>query len=184
MEEVNFRIKKIRKQEKMTLKDMSEKTGFSISFLSQMERGISPITLTSLKKITTALGIPMKSLFEETEDNHSIEGFYQSRQGEDLQGIQRNYKQFQIVSGRFKNRAMDGFKIVMEAHSTGFETSSHEGEEFYYILQGRATFIIDDREYQVEAGHSIHYPSRKIHTVQNRENGELVMLCVVTPLLF
>ncbi len=182
MEEVNIKIKKIRKEKKLTLKNMSEKTGFSISFLSQMERGVSPITLTSLKKITTALDIPMKTLFEEPEEKD--EESYRNQQREDLQGIQRNYKQFQIVSGRFENRVLDGFRIVMDAHSTGFETSTHDGEEFYYVLRGKATFIIADKEYVVKSGDSIHYPSRKIHTVQNREDDELVMLCVMTPLLF
>ena len=181
MEEVHNKIKKIRKEKKLTLKDMSEKTGFSISFLSQMERGVSPITLTSLKKITEALSIPMKMLFDETDTRDS---FYRIDKNEDLQGIQRNYKHFQILSGRFDNRTLDGFKIVMEARSTGFETSRHDGEEFYYVLQGKATFIIDGKEHTLSQNETIHYPSNRTHTVQNREEEELVMLCVVTPPLF
>lgn len=48
--ELGTRIKKLRKANKMTLKTLAEKTDFSISFLSQLERGKSSATLESLKK--------------------------------------------------------------------------------------------------------------------------------------
>lgn len=180
-EEVHVKIKKIRKQKKMTLKDMSEKTGFSISFLSQMERGISPITMVSLKKISSALDIQMKSLFDEED---SSEEYY--RRGNDavLLGLQRNYKYFKILSGRFDNRKLDSFFLAMDPKSTGFESGSHDGEEFFYILKGCATFIVDGEKHVIQAGESIHYPSSKPHTVYNHEDEELEMLCILTPLLF
>lgn len=180
-EEIYIKIKKIRKQKKMTLKNMSEKTGFSISFLSQMERGISPITMTSLKKITTALDIPIKELFVETEKK---EEYFSRDSNEALQGLQKNYKYFRILSGRFPERVMDSFFLVMEPHSIRFKGSSHAGEEFYYVLKGCGIFIIDGHEHKISAGETIHYPSRRNHLVQNREDVELEMLCVITPPIF
>ncbi|WP_193708351.1 helix-turn-helix domain-containing protein [Alkalibaculum sporogenes] len=180
-EEVYFKIKSIRKKQKMTLKNMSEKTGFSVSFLSQMERGISPITMTSLKKITTALGIPMKILFTETETR---EEYYRSDSHEALHGLQKNYKYIRTLSGRFPERIMDSFFLVMEPHATGFEAGNHDGEEFYYIVKGCGIFIIDGCEHEICAGETIHYPSRKTHLIQNREDEALEMICVITPLIF
>lgn len=43
----------------MTLKNLSEKTNLSISFLSQIERGSSSLAITSLKKIADAFGVPI-----------------------------------------------------------------------------------------------------------------------------
>ena len=181
MEEVFMKIKKIRKEKHLTLKDMSAKTGFSISFLSQMERGISPITMTSLKKITTALEIPIKTLFAETETR---EEYFRRNSQEALHGLQKNYKYFRILSGRFSDRLMDSFFLVIEAHTTKFEAASHDGEEFYYVLKGCATFIIDKIEHEIKAGETIHFPSRKAHSIQNREGEELEMLCTITPPIF
>lgn len=180
-EEVYLKIKNIRKEQKMTLKVMSEKTGFSISFLSQMERGISPITMTSLKKITAALGISMKNLFTETETR---EEYYRSDSQEVLHGLQKNYKYIRTLSGRFPERIMDSFFLVMEPHTTGFESGKHDGEEFYYVLKGWGIFIIDGVEYKISAGETIHFPSRKTHVIQNREDEALEMICVITPLIF
>jgi len=180
-EEIYVKIKKIRKQKKITLKSMSEETGFSISFLSQMERGVSPITMTSLKKITSALNIPIKDLFTETEMK---EEFVRRDSDIELQGLQRNYKQFSVLSGRFDSRKMDIFHLVMEPQFTDFEASSHDGEEFYYILKGCAIFVIEGSEHCIRTGETIHFPSYKNHQVQNREDTVLEMLCVITPLLF
>lgn len=180
-EEVYMKIKKIRKQKKMTLKDMSANTGFSISFLSQMERGISPITMVSLKKITAALNISMKSLFEEED---FIRECYRRDNDAALLGLQKNYKNFKILSGRFENRKLDSFFLSIDPKSTGFESSSHEGEEFFYVLKGCATFIVDGKEYVIKEGESIHYPSVKSHTVYNHNEEALELLCVLTPLLF
>ncbi len=180
-QEVHVKIKKIRKQKKMTLKDVSEKTGFSISFLSQMERGISPITMVSLKKISSALDIQMKTLFDEEQNTRE---YYRRDNDAALLGLQRNYKHFKILSGRFDKRKLDSFLLVMEPKSTGFEAGSHDGEEFFYVLKGIGTFIVDGEEFTIKSGESIHYPSTKPHTVYNHEDEELEMLCVLTPPLF
>ena len=52
---LGIKIKEIRTKRRMTLKVLAEMTGFSISFLSQLERGKSSATLESLKKISIAL---------------------------------------------------------------------------------------------------------------------------------
>ena len=180
-EEVTAKIKRIRKQKKMTLKDMSESTGFSISFLSQMERGISPITLTSLKKIAGALSIPVRDLFE---DEAVPQDDYARRDTDvRLHGLQRYYSQFSVLSGHFEQRRLDIFHLVMEPLSEDYEESIHDGEEFYYVLHGKATFTIEGKKYLIKTGETIHFPSQKRHYVQNLEKSKLELLCVLTPVL-
>lgn len=181
-ESVTSKMKKIRKQKSMTLKDMSRLTGFSISFLSQMERGISPVTLTSLKKISNALEIPMRELFQ--EDNLSKDEYVRRDTDIRLQGLRRNYKQMTVLSGHFDQRNMEIFHLTMEPEFVDYEESSHDGEEFYYVMKGTAKFVIENQEYVIGAGETIHYPSKKKHYVQNVEKTELELLCVLTPAIF
>ena len=54
---IGSRLKELRKQQKMTLKELAEGAGVSISFLSQVERGKSSVTLESLRKISEVLGV-------------------------------------------------------------------------------------------------------------------------------
>lgn len=57
MDEVHEKIKNLRMDSKLTLKELSEKTELSSSFLSMIERGSSSLTITSLKKIADAFEV-------------------------------------------------------------------------------------------------------------------------------
>lgn len=179
--EIYMRIKEIRKQKGMTLKDLSEKTNLSISFLSQMERGKSAITMVSLKKIADVMGLPMKELFSEPDVKEEFVG---NSRAHLLLGMQRNYEEFSVLSGRFESRKLDSFRLKMAPLFADMEETAHEGEEIYLILKGRATVVVDGVEYTAGEGETIHFPSTRPHKIVNKENKELEMFSVIIPSIF
>lgn len=56
------RIREIRKAKKLTLADISDSTGFSIAYLSDIERGNRPGSHVSLQRIADALGVSIADL--------------------------------------------------------------------------------------------------------------------------
>lgn len=54
MIEIHKKIRELRLQKGLTLKQLSEKTNLTIGFLSQVERGTSSLAITSLKKLQIA----------------------------------------------------------------------------------------------------------------------------------
>jgi transcriptional regulator with XRE-family HTH domain len=62
-------VRLFRKKERMTLNDLSEKTGISPSFLSNIENGSRQATLLIFEKIAAALKINLTSLFIKREKN-------------------------------------------------------------------------------------------------------------------
>ena len=56
-------IRTIRKDKELTLKQMSRRTGLSISLLSQIERAESSPSISSLYKIAVALDTRIQELF-------------------------------------------------------------------------------------------------------------------------
>ena len=74
---VGFKIKEIRLAQKMTLKELAEKTDLSISFLSMVERGITSATLVSLNKIASAFDVDLSTFF--VQNNSAVSnGFCRS----------------------------------------------------------------------------------------------------------
>ena len=63
MESIPISIKTLRLERKLTLKEMSERTDLSVSFLSQVERGESSPAITSLNKIANALEVDITYFF-------------------------------------------------------------------------------------------------------------------------
>lgn len=57
-------IRSIRRSQYLTLQDVSDKTGLSISTISSIERGISNPTLNTLTKIALCLNIRLEDLIK------------------------------------------------------------------------------------------------------------------------
>ena len=58
------RIRELRKGRSLTLKQLANKTTLSVSLISQIELGKSAASVSTLRKLATALGVSMSSLFE------------------------------------------------------------------------------------------------------------------------
>ncbi len=179
-EKISKKIREYRHKSGITLKELSDKTQLSIGFLSQIERGVSSMTITTLKKIADALDVQMKDLIDVDERM----SFTNSKGKQMFLNLEKSYINYFRLSGKFEGRKLESVKLVMAPNYYDNEVSVHEGEEFYYVLSGIATFIIGDSEYIINSGEGIHFPSTLPHRTINKENTDLIMICVVTPTIF
>jgi DNA-binding NtrC family response regulator len=62
--EVGRRIRGKRQDSQLTLKQLANRTGLSVSLISQIELGKSAASMSTLHKLATALGVPMTYFFE------------------------------------------------------------------------------------------------------------------------
>src|SRR5213595_4095506 len=62
--DVGERLRAIRRSRRCTLRTVSDRSGLSESFLSQVERGQSSASIESLRRVAEALGVSMADLFE------------------------------------------------------------------------------------------------------------------------
>jgi len=181
MEEIAKRFKELRIQQNLTLKDLSEKTGLSISFLSQVERGTSSLAITSLKKIADAFNVPINYFFESwVNPNFYVKG--DKMETFRLEGRSAEYGR---LAGEFSGRALEPFMVIMDPGQSLGQTFSHPGEEFCYVLEGAVLVTLEDKEYLVQAGDSIHFPSTMPHQLKNASNEKICkILSVLTPVIF
>jgi DNA-binding NtrC family response regulator len=61
---IGSRIRGLRKERGLTLKQLANKTGLSVSLISQIELGKSAASISTLHKLSAALGVTMAYLFE------------------------------------------------------------------------------------------------------------------------
>lgn len=165
----------------MTLTELSRRTGLSVSYLSEVERGKSSLYLTSLKSIVDALGISMSDILEDLDTS----SYVYSKKDEALIRLEKLFFPFSRMSGNFKNRKMEWLKLSLAPGKTTGEATSHIGEEGYYIIEGSAVFYLNGVKHVLEEGDTIHFPSKLVHSIENNSTDkELRMLCVITPPLF
>jgi mannose-6-phosphate isomerase-like protein (cupin superfamily) len=77
-------------------------------------------------------------------------------------------------------RSMEPFLIDIDsASSSGYQLSSHEGEEFLYVLEGIIEITYGKSKYVLEAGESIYYDSIVEHNVHAANESKAKILAVV-----
>ncbi len=181
MDEIHIKIKALRQERNLTLKDLSEKTGLSLSFLSQIERGASSLSITSLKKISDALGIHINYFFlEETAHQQYVVRANEQHSFTTSSGSQV----YTRLTGTFTNRKLEPLKVVLPPHMHEQHSFSHNGEEFYYVLKGEVIFYLNEEKFHLFEGDTIHYPSSLIHQWENPLSEESIVLSIVTPIIF
>ena len=62
------KIRKYRKKLNLTIKDLAERTGLSIGYISQLERDEAEPSLSSLRKIAKEFDVPIYVLIEEEKE--------------------------------------------------------------------------------------------------------------------
>ncbi len=61
---VGQRIRERRSSESLTLKQVANRTGLSVSLISQIELGKSAASVSTLRKLAAALGVTLSYLFD------------------------------------------------------------------------------------------------------------------------
>ena len=149
---IGAKIKRLRTQKQMTLKDMSEKTNLSIGFLSQLERGLTSVATDSLEKIADVLEVDLTYFFMKPKEHKKT--------------VIRSYEKevFEITDGKYINYHLSSnltdkimFPKLIEilpgtAESDGF---NYSGEEFIYVLEGILTLNMAESEVDLYPGDSI-----------------------------
>ena len=179
---IGTRVKLLRTEKKMTLKQLSEGSGLSVGFLSQFERGLSSIALDSLEKLSEILEVPLSELFREESLPPSSDPVLH---GIDLRSTEISPRIFQSIlrsSGAPGGMLPRLFTLLpFDGDVDAFELYAHEGEEFVYVLEGVVTFFLEDARYLLYPGDSIYIPSTKPHNWSNRTARIAKILTINTP---
>lgn len=175
-------INKIRKERKMTLKELSEKTSLSTGYLSQFERGLTSIAIESLQTISKALDVDMDAFFtkpkSKIKDESPIIRSYDREIGKISTKIIQYYLVKDVENAAFLPRIYEVMPKDQDAHA---KTYVHEGVEFIYILEGILTLSYKNQIYEMYPEDSAYISSEIAHNWENNTNKKVKMLVINYP---
>lgn len=175
------KLRQERLQQKVTLKDLSGKTGFSIGYISQVERGITAPSLSSLEKIAKVLGVSLGGLFHTEESQERVVRVSDLVPFSFGQGALKYNRLSHLQEGS----PFESFLVEVEASYFPSETPfAHPGEEFIYVLEGAIVLDVQDGTVSLEKGDSYHFVSSQEHTWSNPYAKPSRLLWVVSPKIF
>lgn len=169
----------------LTLKQVADGAGLSVGFISQLERGLTAPSLSSLVSICKVLKTDIGTYLQQPRAARL------SRHGQrlpfSLAGL--NFDQpdnpirYERVSSQFPGRKLHS--VIMNV-PPGYrsETISHDGEEMIFVLSGELTSFVDGHHAILQAGDAEHFPSTLPHSAWNHTGAMTQVLWVGTQELF
>jgi len=173
------RLRRRRKELGLTLKEVADAAGLSVGFISQVERGLTAPSLSSLVSISKILGNEISEFLEQPRSEASYTK-HERRKPYQIEGQPLAYER---ISSSFPGQTIHSVIIHMPPGYRS-EQISHEGEEMEFILQGSATSELEGETVVLHAGDSVHYPSIKPHGLWNHTDKETIVLWVGTMDIF
>jgi transcriptional regulator with XRE-family HTH domain len=175
--ELYERIKEIRLQRGMSLKDVAQAAGISDSMLSQIEHNQSNPSVGTLKKLADVLGVSVGSLFEESS-------------GEQCKVVRKNHRKFLMPASsgiRYEllvpdlRGSLEFIFVHFEPGAATGEPFVHSGEEAGVMLSGSIEMTVGSDVYVLKPGDSIRLDPSMPHSFRNPTGEVSTAIWVITP---
>lgn len=172
-------VRRTRQRRRMTLRELGTRANLSQSFLSQLERGLTQVSIASMRRIADALEINVADLFQDGT----------SREPRVLHRDTRPTLPF--GDGATKSlltwqKPLENVEVLLTVFepggSTGKERYTHgDSEEVLLVLAGTVRLELGERVFALVAGDSIDYRSSVPHRVVNVGATPAEALFVISP---
>jgi transcriptional regulator with XRE-family HTH domain len=174
-----YALRDLRRERKLSLRDVSDATGISSSFLSLVENGKSDITIGRLMTLASFFDVHVSDLLPPGSGRDPIVIRAEERRhiGSPSEGIDL------YLLGPDSERRFLPILVEFEPRSDVAEFVEHEGEEYIYVLEGRVSLEVEGHEAVVlERGDGAYYRADRPHLFRSADPSKrAVVFGVVSP---
>jgi transcriptional regulator with XRE-family HTH domain len=168
------KLAEIRKKKRLSLDELSEKTGLTVSHLTNIEEGKDFAPVGDILKISRALTINPEELF--ATGGTGREEDLKKKRVADFKKREEAY-QYTVLTPQGKDKHLRAFRIVIPAKSEHPKISyGHEGEEVVYVLEGEVEIKVGQKKHHLKVSEALHFDSGIIHSLMNPGDKQTVLI--------
>jgi transcriptional regulator with XRE-family HTH domain len=191
---IGARVAELRKQHQYSIRSLASLAGVSASLISDVERGKVEPSISTLKRVASALGTTLTYFFSDPAQSNgrvvraaervAVSEMDREPKGEARSAIEASGIRFELASpGQAENiEAIYGRYDV--GASMGDEPVTHEGEEWGMVLRGRLKVWVGEEIHFLDPGDSIWFPSTIPHRMENVAKEPTEYIWIDTPKTF
>lgn len=179
------KIRQIRENHEMSVEELAAQSQCSSEIIENIESGELIPSLTPLIKIARSLGVRLGTFLDDAPQTGPVV----VKLGQSKQVIHFSGKEdhpdvsaldfYPLGSGK-ADRHMEPFIIDVHPPGNGdYKLSSHEGEEFIYVLDGEIEVLYGEDKYLISRGDSIYYDSIVPHDLHAYDGKDAKILAIV-----
>lgn len=174
-------IHRLRKEKKMTLVELAEKSGVALATLSRVENGRMTGTLNSHMKICKALEINITELYKDLSLSKKAVEMRSKKARSEVFLHSKNTSSEMLISNALNKKMMPLIIKVSKGGSTRKEATKVGIEKFIYIASGRIEANIGEEKYNLAKGDTLYFEASAPHYFKNTGSGDASLVCVVCP---
>ncbi|MBV5270798.1 MAG: helix-turn-helix transcriptional regulator [Afipia sp.] len=174
------RIRFIRREQDLSVLDLSSAANISAGMLSKIENGqISP-SLSTLQSIANALKVSLSMLFAASEERRDC-SYVRAKQGVVIERrgtkVGHVYQLLGHVIGG--DVAVEPYLITLEENAEAFTGFQHSGIEFIYMLSGEVIYRHGDTSHRLRPGDSLMFDSGALHGPETLVKRPMTYLSII-----
>lgn len=172
-------LRALRKARGRTLSDLAIVLGRSVGWLSQVERDLSEPSISDLRQIAEALGVPMSLLFGHASAPAEEQGYIvrtgaRRPMGSGDEGL---------IEELLSPDLTDDFEVIhstFRPHSRMQKPAKRPTQEVGYVISGKLDLSIGGRQFTVGPGDSFRFRGEEYHWA-NPYDDPAVAIWVIAP---
>jgi transcriptional regulator with XRE-family HTH domain len=175
------RIRSLRKEKNLTLRQLSQKSNVALATLSRIETGRMIGTIESHKGIASALGKTLSQLYSDIEKSEKSIEYQSVKNRTDLFVHNEKASYHMLTTNILSKKMMPVILKVSPGGRTVTEQSQAETEKFIYVLKGQINVAINKTNHALKKGETLYFDASISHYIENIGKEDAQAICVITP---
>ena len=163
------RIRLMREQQRLDIKQLADKTGYSQEYLMKIEEGKLSPPVGALINISRALAVDSKTLLSEEKKKRRQSYIKRTKA-----------YAYRSLTPDAEDKHLWAYLVALEPKKQHEMVAyKHEGEEFMYVLEGKVQITVGEEVYELKKGQTIHFNSGVTHNLKNLSSKDSKLIVVV-----
>ncbi|MCI8335567.1 MAG: cupin domain-containing protein [Peptococcaceae bacterium] len=176
--DIGNKIRQLRMKNGLTQEELAARAELTKGFISQVERDITSLSISTLVDVLECLGTNLKDFFSDYEDEKIVF----SKEDVFVQEDKELGNTIHWIVPNAQKNEMEPIILTLEPKGSVDVDDPHAGEEFGYVLAGAVMVYLGQRKYKCKKGESFYYKANSPHKIENISGErEAKILWVSTP---
>jgi transcriptional regulator with XRE-family HTH domain len=175
--DVGQRLKQLREEQNISMRSLATKSGLSANALSMIERGKTSPSVSTLYKLSDALGVPITEFFNRQLERQEVV-YLKANERTHIAFMRGN---LEGLGGEQFIGKVSPFLVTLESGaSSGLAPMSHTGHEFVFCLRGRLEYRVEKQTYVLESGDSLLFAAQLTHSWRSSGGNVTTALIIIS----
>jgi transcriptional regulator with XRE-family HTH domain len=174
---VGERLRELREARNISMRALASRSGLSANALSMIERGKASPSVSTLYKLSEALGVSITAFFSSDSQRKQVVFL----KGSERARVSFTRGIFEGLGGEQFVGRVEPFMLTLEnSANSGPRTMSHTGHEFVFCLRGELEYHVERQVFLLEPGDSLLFAAHLKHKWKNPGRNVATAIIIIS----